>query len=76
MAKEKKYKKYDLRLTLQANMRIRRNEPKLTVSPIEFSRMLKCYCEIFNFPADIMRAKELPESFVDSFGAWLGDPLR
>ena len=76
MAKEKKYKKYDLRLTLQAYMRIRRNEPELTVSPIEFSRMLKCYCEIFNFPADIMRAKELPESLVDSFGAWLGDPLH
>lgn len=76
MTKEKKYKKYDLRLTLQANMRIRRNEPELTVSPIEFSRMLKCYCEIFDFPADIMRAKELPESFVDAFALWLGDPLR
>ena len=76
MAKEKRYKKNDLRLTLQANMRKRRNEPDLTVTPMEFSRMLKCYCELHNLPADIMRAKELPESFVDEFGTWLGDPLR
>ena len=76
MAKEKKYKKRDLRLTLQANMRRRRNDSELVVSPMEFSRMLKCYCEIFRLPADIMRAKELPESLVDSFASWLGDPLR
>lgn len=74
--KEKKYKKHDLRLTLQANMRIRRKEPNLTVSPMEFSRWLKIYCEVFNLPAGIMRAKELPESFVDAFGDWLGDPIR
>ena len=76
MKKEKKYKKCDLRLTLQANMRIRRNESELTVSPIEFSRMLKCYCEIFDVPEEVMRAKELDESFVDEFSHWLGYPLR
>ena len=76
MQKEKRYKKSALRKTLETNMQKRRGDPNLTVSPMEFSRMLKCYCEIFNFPADIMRAKELPESFVDSFASWLGDPLR
>ncbi|MBQ7530813.1 MAG: hypothetical protein IJT12_03835 [Paludibacteraceae bacterium] len=72
MAKEKRYKKNDLRLTLQANMRQRRNEPDLTVTPMEFSRMLKCYCELHNLPDDIMRAKELDASLVDAFAVWLG----
>lgn len=76
MSKEKRYKKNDLRLTLQANMRIRRGDLDLTVTPMEFSRMLKCYCELHNLPEDIMRAKELPESLVDEFGTWLGDPIR
>ena len=76
MAKEKRYKKNALRLTLQANMRKRRSEPDLTVTPMEFSRMLKCYCELHNLSADIMRAKELPESFVDEFGTWLGYKLK
>lgn len=76
MAKEKKYKKCDLRRTLETNMRIRRKEPALTVTPMEFSRMLRCYCELHNLPEDIMRAKELPESLVDEFGTWLGDPIR
>ena len=73
---EKKYKKSALRKTLEENMRIRRNEPELTVSPMEFSRMLKCYCEIFEVPEEVMRAKELDESFVDEFGKWLGYALR
>ena len=57
-------------------MRKRREEPGLVVTPMEFSRMLKCYCEIFNVPEEVMRAKELDESFVDEFSHWLGYPLR
>lgn len=74
--KEKRYKKSALRKTLEANMRKRRNEPDLTVTSMEFSRMLRCYCEIYHLPDDVMRAKELPESFVDAFASWLGDPLK
>ena len=76
MKKEKRYKKSDLRLTLQANMRLRRNEPDLTVTPMEFSRWLKIYCEIQGLDEKIQKAKTLPQSFVDSFALWLGDPLR
>lgn len=74
--KEKRYKKSALRKTLEENMRIRRNEPELTVSPMEFSRWLKIYCEIFGLDEKLQKAKTLPESIVDSFASWLGDPLR
>jgi len=74
--KEKRYKKSALRKTLEDNMRIRRNEPELTVSPMEFSRWLKIYCEIFGLDENLLKAKTLPESVVDAFGNWLGDPLR
>lgn len=74
--KEKRYKKSALRKTLEANMRIRRNEPGLTITPMEFSRWFRYYCEIHGLPAELMRAKELPASIVDAFGSWLGDPLR
>ena len=74
--KEKKYKKNDLRLRLQANMRKRRGEPELVVTPMEFSRWLKMYCEMHGLPEQLLQAKTLPESIVDAFGAWLGDPLR
>ena len=73
---EKKYKKSALRSTLEIRMREHWQNSDLTVTPMDFSRMLKCYCDIFNLPDDIMRAKELPESFVDTFGTWLGYPLR
>lgn len=76
MNKPKKYKKSALRETLERNMRLRRSEPNLTVSPMEFSRWLKIYVEKFNLPEDICRARTLEESIVDSFGAWLGDSLR
>ena len=76
MNKPKKYKKSVLRKTLERNMRFRRSEPNLTVSPMEFSRWLKIYVEKFNLPEDICRARTLEESIVDSFGAWLGDSLR
>jgi len=74
--KEKRYKKSTLRKTLETNMRLRRNEPSLTVTPMEFSRWLKIYCEIHGLDEKLQKAKTLPESVVDAFGAWLGDPLR
>ena len=74
--KIKKYKKRDLRLTLERRMREYREDPTITVTPMDFSRMLKCYCEIFEVPEEVMRAKELDESFVDEFGMWLGYALR
>ena len=73
---EKRYKKSALRLVLQERMREYREDPTITVTPMDFSRMLKCYCEIFNVPEEVMRAKELDESFVDEFSHWLGYPLR
>ena len=74
--KEKRYKKSALRKTLETNMRLRRNEPELTVTPMEFSRWLKIYCEIHGLDEKLQKAKTLPESIVDAFGNWLGDPLR
>lgn len=74
--KEKRYKKSTLRKTLETNMRLRRNEPSLTVTPMEFSRWLKIYCEIHGLDENLLKAKTLPESVVDAFGNWLGDPLR
>ena len=74
--KEKRYKKSVLRKTLEKNMRARRGEPALTVTPMEFSRWLKIYCEIFGLGEEVLKAKTLPESVVDGFGTWLGDPLR
>ena len=73
--KIKKYKKSALQLVLQERMREYRNDPTITVTPMDFSRMLKCYCEIFDVPEEVMRAKELDESFVDEFSKWLGYPL-
>ena len=76
LMKEKRYKKSALRKTLEANMRVRRKEPELTVTPMEFSRWLKIYCEIFGLGEEVLKAKTLPEPIVDAFGLWLGDPLR
>ena len=73
---KKRYKKSALRKTLETNMRLRRNEPNLTVLPMEFSRWLKIYCEMKGLDEHLQKAKTLPESVVDAFGAWLGDPLR
>ena len=74
--KEKRYRKSALRKTLETNMRLRRNEPELTVTPMEFSRWLNIYCEIHGLDDKLQKAKTLPESIVDAFGLWLGDPLR
>ena len=76
MKKEKRYKKSALRMTLEKRMQEYWHDPTIKVAPMEFSRMLKTYCEIFEVPEEVMRAKELDESFVDEFGKWLGYPLR
>lgn len=70
------YKKADLRMTLEQRMREYWGDPKIKVSPMEFSRMLKAYCEEFGLSEEVRRAKELDESFVDEFGKWLGYALR
>lgn len=74
--KPKRYNKGKLRKTLEQNMRKRRNEPELTVSPMEFSRWLQYFVERFNLPEQICQTKTLEEPIVDAFGKWLGDPLR
>lgn len=76
MSKTKMYKKGDLRKTLEKKMQEYWNEPKIKVKPMDFARMLKTYCEKFGLPDEIRRAKELEEPLVDSFGSWLGYPLR
>ena len=76
MSKQKMYKKGDLRKTLEKKMQEYWNEPKIKVKPMDFARMLKTYCEKFGLPDEIRRTKELEEPFVDSFGSWLGYPLR
>ena len=43
---------------------------------MEFSRWLKIYCEMKGLDDKLLKAKTLPESIVDSFASWLGDPLR
>ena len=76
MSKDKKYKKADLRKTLEKKMREYWGDPKIKVTPMEFSRMLKAYCEEFGLSDEIRRAKELEQPLVDAFGSWLGYPLR
>jgi hypothetical protein len=76
MEKEKKYKKSALRETLEKRMQEYWNNPARKVTPMEFSRMLKAYCEEFGLSDEIRRAKELEEPLVDAFGTWLGYPLR
>ena len=74
--KEKRYSKKKLRETLEQNMRKRRNEPELIVTPMEFSRWLQYFVERFNLDPRICHTKTLEEPIVDAFGEWLGDPLR
>ena len=76
MEKVKKYKKSDLRKTLEKKMQEYWGDPKIKLTPMEFSRMLKAYCEEFGLPDEIRIAKELDEPFVDEFGMWLGYALR
>ena len=74
--KPKRYSKNKLRKTLEQNMRKRRDEPELTVTPMEFSRWLQYFVERFNLPDTICQTKTLDEPIVDAFGTWLGYPLR
>lgn len=74
--KPKRYRKNTLRKTLERKMQKYLKDPTIMVTPMEFSRMLKAYCEEFDLPDEIRRAKELEEPLVDAFGTWLGYPLR
>ena len=74
--KVKTYKKSALRKTLEKRMQEYWHDPAIIVAPMDFSRMLKAYCEEFDLPDEIRRAKELEEPLVDAFGTWLGYPLR
>lgn len=65
----KKYRKSDLRLTLEQNM-------QLPVSEKEFSRWFSIYCERTKQSDDVLNAKELTTEQVDDFAQWLGYPLR
>ena len=74
--KPKRYSKGKLRATLERNMRERRGEPTLKVSPMEFSRWLRYFVEQFDLDERICETKTLEESIVDAFSTWLGYPLR
>ena len=76
MKKRKRYYKKKLRKTLEHQMRERRKEPTLRVSPMEFSRWLRYFVEQFDLDERICQTKTLEESVVDAFSAWLGYPLR
>ena len=74
--KVRRYYKKKLRKTLEREMRERRKEPTLRVSPMEFSRWLRYFVEQFDLDERICQTKTLEESVVDAFSAWLGYPLR
>ena len=74
--KKKRYSKKKLRETLEKNMRERRKEPGLKVTPMEFSRWLQYFVERFDLNPRLCKTKTLEEPIVDAFGKWLGDPLR
>ena len=76
MEKVKKYKKSELRARLEQRMQEYWKDPTIKVTPMEFSRMLKTYCEKFGLPDEIRRAKELEDPLVDALSTWLGYPLR
>ena len=63
----KRYSKGKLRATLERNMRERRGEPTLKVSPMEFSRWLRYFVEQFDLDERICETKTLEESIVDAF---------
>ena len=74
--KPKRYSKGKLRATLERNMRERRKEPTLRVSPMEFSRWLRYFVEQFGLDERLCQTKTLEEPIVDALGTWLGYPLR
>lgn len=74
--KVKTYKKSALRKTLEKQMQEYWHDPAITVAPMDFSRMLKTYCEKFGLDEKLCKSKTLEESVVDALGTWLGYPLR
>lgn len=76
MNKPKKYKKSALRKTLEKRMQEYWHDPAIKVAPMDFSRMLKTYCEKFGLDEKLCKSKTLEKSVVDAFGTWLGYPLR
>ena len=73
---KRKYKKSDLRKNLELRMQEYWHDPTRMVTPMEFSRMLKTYCEKFGLDEKLCKSKTLEESVVDSFSSWLGYPLH
>lgn len=63
------YKKKELRLTLERNM-------KTTVTAKEFARWFGIYCDIKGKLDEIRNAKLLSATEVDQLSSWLGYPLR
>lgn len=76
MSKTKTYKKADLRKTLEKKMQEYWHDHAIQIAPMEFSRMLKTYCEVFDLDEKLCKSKTLEESVVNDFGVWLGYPLR
>lgn len=66
--REKMYKKQELRLTLERNM-------KTTVTAKEFARWFGIYCDMKGKPDEIRNAKELPKAEVDELAEWMGYAL-
>lgn len=64
----KRYKKAELRLTLERNMGQK-------VSSLEFAKWLCWYCEREHQPEKLIKAKTLTAEQADAFGRWLGYSL-
>ena len=73
MSKEKKYKKSDLRKTLEKKMR--KKKPGTKVSAKEFARWFGIYCDMKGKSDDIRNAKELKQAEVEELGDWMGYEL-
>ena len=71
--KVKKYKKSDLRKTLEKKMR--KTKPGTNVSAKEFARWFGIYCDMKGKPDEIRNAKELPKAEVDELAEWMGYEL-
>lgn len=70
MSKEKKYKKSDLRKTLEKGMQ--KTKPGTKVSTKEFARWFGIYCDMKGKSDDIRNAKELARAEVEELGDWMG----
>ena len=68
LMREKMYKKQELRLMLERNM-------KTTVTAKEFARWLGIYCDMKGKSDEIRNAKVLPKAEVDELAEWMGYAL-